>query len=203
MGPFPNDQQVVVYVTSFIQECSLTSGVLVADCGIAGIYGCTDPDATNFNPLATINDGTCEYASIEGCTDPEALNYNPLATFDDGSCVYVGIPGCTDPAALNYNPLATVDDGSCIVSVLEIQENSFGVYPNPANDRVFISAKQNAGLSQISVVDATGRVVYNDQRTLVANNPVEISTHQIAAGNYIVIITNDQTTEHIQLVVRH
>ena len=203
MGPFPNDQQVVVYVTSFVQECSLTSGVLVSDCGIAGIYGCTDPDATNFNPLATINDGSCEYESIEGCTDPEALNYNPLATFDDGSCVYVGIPGCTDPNALNYNPLATVDDGSCIVSVLEIEDNSFGVYPNPANDRIFISAKQNAGLSQISVVDATGRVVYSDQKTLVANHPVEISTHQIAAGNYIVIITNDQSTEHIQLVVRH
>jgi len=25
---------------------------------------------------------------IEGCTDPDALNYNPLATIDDGSCQY-------------------------------------------------------------------------------------------------------------------
>ena len=54
--------------------------------------------------------------TIEGCTDPLALNYNPAATVDDGSCQYdvdPDIPGCTDPAASNYNPNATVDDGSC------------------------------------------------------------------------------------------
>ena len=54
--------------------------------------------------------------TIEGCTDPLALNYNPAATVDDGSCEYdvdPEIPGCTDPAASNYNPLATIDDGSC------------------------------------------------------------------------------------------
>ena len=49
-----------------------------------------------------------------GCTDPAALNFNPLATIDDGSCVYTAlIPGCTDPAATNYHPAATQDDGSC------------------------------------------------------------------------------------------
>ncbi len=50
---------------------------------------------------------------IYGCTDPEALNYNPEATIDDGSCIY-DIYGCTDPEAINYNPEATIDDGSCI-----------------------------------------------------------------------------------------
>ncbi|MFZ6052756.1 T9SS type A sorting domain-containing protein [Halocola ammonii] len=29
---------------------------------------------------------------IEGCTDPEALNYNPEATVDDGSCEYEEVP---------------------------------------------------------------------------------------------------------------
>lgn len=28
-----------------------------------------------------------------GCTDPQAINYNPLATFDDGSCEYEDNPG--------------------------------------------------------------------------------------------------------------
>ena len=31
--------------------------------------------------------GNCE-EEVEGCTDPEALNYNPEATVDDGSCEY-------------------------------------------------------------------------------------------------------------------
>ena len=39
-----------------------------------------------------------------GCTDPAADNYNPLATIDNGSCIYCG---CTDPNATNYNPGAT------------------------------------------------------------------------------------------------
>ena len=56
---------------------------------------------------------TVGYDSIVyGCTDSTALNYDPLATLDDGSCIYC-IWGCTDPLASNYNPLATCDDGSC------------------------------------------------------------------------------------------
>lgn len=47
---------------------------------------------------------------VSGCTNPTASNYNPLATQDDGSCIYTG---CTDPTALNYNASANTDDGSC------------------------------------------------------------------------------------------
>jgi len=53
-----------------------------------------------------------ETVEILGCTDPDALNYNPDATLDDGSCQYE-IPGCMDPSANNYNPQATVSNGSC------------------------------------------------------------------------------------------
>jgi serine/threonine protein phosphatase PrpC len=79
------------------------------------IPGCTDPNATNYNPNATVNDGSCQYP-IPGCTDPNATNYNPNATVNDGSCQYP-IPGCTDPNATNYDPNATVDDGSCFISI--------------------------------------------------------------------------------------
>ena len=47
-----------------------------------------------------------------GCTDPAACNYDPAATLDDGSCDFACV-GCTDPAACNYDPAATVDDGLC------------------------------------------------------------------------------------------
>ena len=80
-----------------------------AACSCPPIQGCTDVNATNYNPLAVIDDGSC---IIPGCTDSNAINYNPLATQDDGSCTY-DVPGCTDSNATNYNPLATIDDGSC------------------------------------------------------------------------------------------
>ena len=49
----------------------------------------------------------------DGCTDPNATNYNPDAKNDDNSCV---ILGCTDPLAENYNPDATDDNGTCTYS---------------------------------------------------------------------------------------
>ncbi len=53
----------------------------------------------------------CE-AVVFGCTDDAANNYNPDATVDDGSCMY-DIAGCTDPTANNYDPMANINDGSC------------------------------------------------------------------------------------------
>ena len=47
-----------------------------------------DPSATNYNPDATVDDGSCEYEEIHDCMDPSATNYNPDATVDDGSCEY-------------------------------------------------------------------------------------------------------------------
>lgn len=89
--------------------------------GIALIPGCTDPLACNFNPLATVDDGSCLLAS--GCTDPTACNFDPAAECDDGSCLQFdqcgncggfSFAGCTDPEAENFNPIAACDDGSCI-----------------------------------------------------------------------------------------
>jgi hypothetical protein len=48
----------------------------------------------------------------EGCMNPEACNYDPTATIDDGSCLFDCL-GCTDDTATNYDESATTDNGSC------------------------------------------------------------------------------------------
>lgn len=64
----------------------------------ADVYGCTVSFATNYNPLATSNDGSCVFTSVFGCTVVQATNYNPSATVDNGSCVFGdGTPTPVDP----------------------------------------------------------------------------------------------------------
>jgi hypothetical protein len=75
------------------------------------VPGCTDPTACNYDPAATLDDGSC---IASGCQDPLACNFNPLAGCDPNNvCTY---PGCNDPTACNYNPAAGCNDGSCIAS---------------------------------------------------------------------------------------
>jgi hypothetical protein len=80
--------------------------------GTVDVPGCTDPTATNYNPSATVNDGSCTY-TVVGCMDPTATNYNPAATSQAGvTCTYTPIIyGCMDPTATNYNPSATSQTG--------------------------------------------------------------------------------------------
>ena len=108
------------------------------------IRGCTTPGDANYDPNATVhNEGACagDAGDIVGCTNDRATNFNPLANADDGSCIIEGcmdpgadnfdeeatqqpidIPGqppvciyrgCTDSGALNYDPNANQDDGNC------------------------------------------------------------------------------------------
>ena len=100
--------------------------------------GCTDETASNYDPEATYDDGSCLF-EVEGCTDDEACNYNDEAGIDDGSCVFAepfldcdgnclndadgdGIcdeeeGGCTDETACNYDASAAIEDGSCTYPV--------------------------------------------------------------------------------------
>ena len=55
----------------------------------------------------------CEAVEGDGCTNPSYLEFDPYATVDDGSCVTLVVYGCPYEAATNYNPLANVDNLTC------------------------------------------------------------------------------------------
>ena len=49
----------------------------LVNCG--EVLGCMDSTAVNFEPSATIDDGSCFYPDVYGCMDANAENYDPLA----------------------------------------------------------------------------------------------------------------------------
>ena len=99
---------------------------------VFNVQGCTDPEAPNYNPDATIDDGSC----LEPCDCPEV--YDPVCGYDfftgqtttydnlcelecagaylqwEGDCSDQPVYGCMDPDALNYDPNATSDSGWCV-----------------------------------------------------------------------------------------
>jgi len=70
------------------------------------ITGCTYLTAANFNPFATVDNGSC---SFPGCLDPEALNFSPHFNVDGGGCIYdSGNPDC--PSDITGDGVVTVGD---------------------------------------------------------------------------------------------
>ena len=98
-----------------------------------------------FLALCTICFNACGDDDVEGCTDAAADNYNPEATVSDGSCVY---SGCTDPDAENYDPQATNDDGSCVYARDKFIGSYFGGFTCPgllaiiSSDSIFFSVAE-------------------------------------------------------------
>jgi len=93
------------------------------------LYGRLCHQLTNYDPAATVDDGSCTLPSADdGCEftddsyDPitcEILNVSncPQGTVfqvDVCACMPVDVVGCTDTDACNFDPMATMDNASCI-----------------------------------------------------------------------------------------
>ena len=95
--------------------------------------------ANNYNPEATIP-GDCIYN--EGCSDPNASNYNPTVTLDDGSCIAV-VNGCTYDEADNYNSSANTDDGSCVINIYGCADPLAENYPFYSTNQANLAVTNN------------------------------------------------------------
>ena len=163
-----------------------------------------------------------EELETRGCTDPQAENYNPAATIDDGTCSYPppdDILGCTDVTANNYNPAATIDDGSCeygnagswlvkICNVCDFDENEPNGYATEADCLLAATTESDCCLLQDYEAGAN-IVVSNGGSTSTYNNDTGLcdddSTGQLVfslsdATSLLSNITNPNGVGYIWLV---
>jgi hypothetical protein len=72
--------------------------------------------------------------------------------------------------------------------------------PNPATSQVNLSLEGVSGMVNCSLIDMSGRVVYNQNINAESNNTINVSN--LAKGAYFVRITNSQFSKVEKLIVR-
>ncbi len=70
--------------------------------------GCTDPLFVEFDPTASVDDGSCSVFVVEGCVYTDADNYDVSANTDDGSCLFT--LGSTCPGDFTGDGFVNVSD---------------------------------------------------------------------------------------------
>ena len=110
--PDPNNDGSNLNTLSSNYICNQTNTQYMCDqAGVTGIPDLTNPDIINSSNPFQHDQSSC--INIPGCIDPTATNYEPLATIDNGTCGYAG---CTYLQATNFvsNASNYTDDGSCV-----------------------------------------------------------------------------------------
>ncbi len=78
------------------------------------------------------------------------------------------------------------------VSVNEIEEKTFQVYPNPVSGELRIRSKQT--YSSIQIYDVAGREVFRSSSSEITNGTIDVSTFQV--GSYLVVLQTGQGSKH-------
>lgn len=105
-------------------NCNCTGQIVITP-----IPGCMDPFSCNYNPLATVDNGTCLYPGAL-CDDG---NPNTINDSINPDCICIGniiVYGCTDPLSCTYDSLANVDNNTCIYPDSPCDDNN----PDTFND---------------------------------------------------------------------
>lgn len=152
--------------------------------------------------LATFTEPILNPNTIEKCygPNPTAQNwktaYFPLANYATSNAAIISIRyhsalgGCIniDNVSFANNPL----------SVTQPTEKVISLYPNPAQNNVYVQAE---GIESINVFDISGKQIAVDTQN-ITENAVLVNTQNLAAGIYYVQVAGEGYTQNQKLVIQ-
>ena len=122
--------------------------------------GCSDPNAFNYSPNASITSSLVCIEKVFGCIDEGYLEFDPSAnTNDESQCLNLKIPGCVNLFGTNYNAEANFDDGSCIFPIYGCMDENASNYSPSANTDATIESNTYFN-EPIYAEDSNGDITY-------------------------------------------
>ena len=115
IGAFPADGSNWLTCWTYMEQLGLFGSWTESG---SEIPGCLYAFACNYNPEATIDDGSCEVSSCAGCTWPEAPNFDPDAQWDNGTCEWPIATSCPE----DINNDGQVNTGDLLIFLAAFSE---------------------------------------------------------------------------------
>lgn len=125
-------------------------------------------------------------------TDSIEFPYNPLV-FNINNIKFTATRYLTEisDASLDYgcDEIPERKGGPTAVTTIA-PVSQFQVYPNPAHDQVTLRYNGDSKNMQVSVLDITGRVIYNAGNVTMSQQPYTVDVSKLAPGIYTIVVAD-------------
>lgn len=84
----------------------------------------------------------------------------------------------------NYSAIKSID--------IQNHNNHFGIYPNPANQAIFIEGLTNSDNYTIEIINISGQIIFQNKFELVELNPLKIEIKSLNPGIYFLTVFSEK-----------
>ncbi|MEN9971720.1 MAG: hypothetical protein RIS20_67 [Bacteroidota bacterium] len=112
---------------------------------------------------------------------------------NNGTAANLQLKPWLDPSNTGVLEFAGSSNPCSGVGLTEIEDNSINIYPNPANNELFVDiTKSNIQVTLIEILDLNGKLLFSQQ--LSKDTFIKLNTSSLVQGMYQIRITSDLQT---------